>query len=57
MLDINREIELLERCALECAPISGLATDQRARRENERLASEYRQLAEDLKSYRGILAR
>ena len=56
MLDINREIELLERCALECALISGLATDQRARRENERLASEYRQLAEDLKSYRGISA-
>jgi hypothetical protein len=51
MLDLNREIELLERCALECALISDLATDRLARRENERLAIEYRQLAEDLKSY------
>jgi hypothetical protein len=57
MLDLNREIELLERCALECALISDLATDQRARRENERLASEYQQLAEDLRTYRGILTR
>jgi hypothetical protein len=55
MLDLNREIELLERCALECALISDLASDQRARRENERLALEYKQLAEDLRTYRGIL--
>jgi hypothetical protein len=33
MFDINREIELLERCALKCELISGLATDQRARYE------------------------
>jgi hypothetical protein len=56
MLDLNREIELLERCALECTLISDLATDPRARRENGKLASEYQQLAEDLKAYRGILA-
>ena len=31
MLDLEREIELLERCALECTLISDLATDQRAR--------------------------
>jgi hypothetical protein len=54
MLDLNREIELLERCALECALISDLATDRQARHENEKLAIEYRQLAEDLKSYRQI---
>ena len=51
MLDLNREIELLERCASECALISDLATDQHAQQENNKLAIEYRQLAEDLKSY------
>lgn len=56
MLDLNREIELLERCALECALISDLATDQRARRENERLASEYRRLADDMRTYRNFLS-
>jgi hypothetical protein len=50
MFDINREIELLERCASECELIAGLATDQRARYENEKLGSEYRQIAEELKS-------
>jgi hypothetical protein len=55
MLDLNREIELLERCALECTLISDLATDHRARQENGRLAMEYRQLAEDLRTYRGLL--
>ena len=53
MLDLNREIELLERCASECALISDLTTD---RQENKKLAIEYRQLAEDLKSYRQIWA-
>jgi hypothetical protein len=50
MFDINAQIEILERSASECALISGLATDRRARQENEQLASEYRQRAEDLKS-------
>ena len=49
MFDIAREIELLEQCASECELISGLATDRRARYENEQLALEYRQIAEDLK--------
>jgi hypothetical protein len=52
MFDLNQEIELLERCASECALISELATDPQARDENEKLASEYRQIAEDLKSFR-----
>ena len=52
MLNLNREIELLERCASECALISDLATDQQAQQENRKLSIEYRQLAEDLKSYR-----
>ena len=52
MFDINREIELLERCASECELISGLATDERARYENEKLGSEYRHIAEELKSIR-----
>ena len=56
MLDLNREIELLERCASECALISDLATDQHARQENKKLAIEYWQLAEDLKSCRQIWA-
>jgi hypothetical protein len=50
MFDINREIELLECCASECELIAGLATDQRARYENAKLGSEYRQIAEELKS-------
>ena len=56
MIDISREIELLERCASECELIAGLATDQRARYESEKLGSEYREIAEELKSIpRGIL--
>ena len=50
MFDIGREIELLEQCASECELISGLATDRRARYENEQLALEYRQIADDLKT-------
>jgi hypothetical protein len=50
MLDINTEIEILERSASECALISGLATDRRARQRNEQLASEYWHKAEELKS-------
>jgi hypothetical protein len=50
MLDIQREIELLERCASECSLIADLATDRRAKSENEMLAFEYRQIAQDLKS-------
>ena len=49
MFDIAREIELLEQCASECELISSLATDRRARYENEELALEYRQIAEELK--------
>jgi hypothetical protein len=52
MFDINDEIELLERCASECALIADLATDARARFENEALASEYRTIADDLKLHR-----
>jgi hypothetical protein len=51
MLDLNREIELLERCASECALISDLTTDRRAQQENKKLAIEYWQLAENLKPY------
>ena len=51
MLDITTEIELLERCASECALISDLATDRRAKADNEELALEYRKMAEDLKSF------
>ena len=50
MIDLSWEIELLERCASECELIAGLATDQRARYENEILGSEYREIAEELKS-------
>ena len=50
MIDISQEIEMLERCASECELIAGLATDQRARYENEKLGSEYREIAEELKS-------
>jgi hypothetical protein len=52
MLDIDGEIELLERCARECALMSDLAMDRRTRYENETLAAEYRDLAKDLRSYR-----
>jgi hypothetical protein len=52
MLDLEMEIELLERCASECALISNLATDRRARDENHKLAAEYKQIAADLRSYR-----
>jgi hypothetical protein len=55
MFDINTEIEILECCASECALISNLATDQRARRENGELASEYRQRAENLKTYAHLM--
>jgi hypothetical protein len=51
MFDIEGEIVLLERCASECALISELATDRDARYENQALASEYRQMAENLKSF------
>jgi hypothetical protein len=50
MLDLPREIELLERCASECALISSLASDPTARAENRELAIEYHQIAEELKS-------
>jgi hypothetical protein len=50
MIDISQEIEMLERCASECELIAGLATDQRARYENEKLGSEYREIAEELKA-------
>jgi hypothetical protein len=50
MFDIVREIDLLERCASECELIAHLAIDKRARFENELLASDYRQIAEVLKS-------
>ena len=55
MFDINDEIEILECCASECALISNLATDRRARRENGELASEYRQRAENLKTYAHLM--
>jgi hypothetical protein len=51
MFDIENEIELLERCASECALISSLATDRRARHTNEELACYYQNRAEELKSY------
>jgi hypothetical protein len=59
MFDINTEIEILERSASECALISRLATDRRARQQNEELASEYRQRIKDLKSraQRGVIWR
>jgi hypothetical protein len=53
MIDISQEIELLERCASECELIAGLATDQQARYENEKLGSEYREIVEELKSISG----
>ena len=56
MFDIGIEIETLERYASECALISNLATDRRARYENGELASEYRQRAENLKNYAQFVA-
>ena len=56
MFDICSEIETLERYASECALISNLATDRRARYENGELASEYRQRAENLKYYAQLVA-
>jgi hypothetical protein len=50
MLDVQKEIELLELCAAECALISSLATDRQARHTNEELASHYQQRANELKS-------
>jgi hypothetical protein len=50
MFDMVTEIDLLERCASECELIARLATDERARFENERLALDYRQIAEVLRS-------
>ena len=52
MIDLEMEIELLERCAAECALISGLAIDVQARHENEALATEYKDIAKRLKSRR-----
>ena len=52
MPDINAEIEMLERCASECSFIAGLAADTRVRAASEMLASEYRKLLEDLRSFR-----
>jgi hypothetical protein len=52
MIDMDDELELLERCALECSLIAALAADRRTRTENEELASEYREIAEALRSYR-----
>jgi hypothetical protein len=56
MFDIANEIEILERYASECALISNLATDRRARHENGELASEYRQRAENLKWYAQLVS-
>lgn len=50
MLDIEKEIELLERCASECSLIANLATDYQARTENEKLANGYQHIAQSLKS-------
>ena len=54
MFDIEGEIVLLERCASECSLISDLATDRDARYESQALASEYRQMAEHLKSFQHV---
>ena len=53
VFDVERELELLERCASECSLIAELATDRRAKCEHQALASEYREIAEALRSYRG----
>jgi hypothetical protein len=52
VFDVERELELLERCASECSLIAESATD-RAKCEHQALASEYREIAEALRSYRG----
>ena len=53
MLDINREVELLERCASECSLIAESATDRCAKCEHQALASEYREIAEALNAKDG----
>jgi hypothetical protein len=55
MFDVDRELDLLERCASECSLIAESATDRGARWEHQTLASEYREIAEALRSYRGAL--
>ena len=52
VFDVERELQLLERCALECSLIAESATDRRAKCEHQALASEYREIAEALRSYR-----
>ena len=49
MFDLEMEMELLERCAAECALISGLAIRVRARNEIEAPATECREIARHLK--------
>jgi hypothetical protein len=53
VFDVERELELLERCARECSLIAECATDSYAKCEHQALASEYREIAEALRSYRG----
>ena len=53
VFDVERELELLERCASECSLIAESATDRCAKCEHQALASEYREIAEALRSYRG----
>jgi hypothetical protein len=50
MVDMVRELDLLERFASECELVARLATDKRDRLENEQLALNYRQIAEVLRS-------
>jgi hypothetical protein len=52
VFDVERELDLLERCASECSLIAKSATDRRARCEHQALACEYREIAEALRSYR-----
>ena len=54
VFDVERELELLERCASECSLIAESATDRRAKCEHQALASEYREIAEALRSYRRV---
>jgi hypothetical protein len=53
VFDVERELELLERCARECSLIAECVTDSHAKCEHQALASEYREIAEALRSYRG----
>jgi hypothetical protein len=53
VFDVERELELLERCASECSLIAESATDRCAKCEHQALASEYREIAKALRSYRG----